>query len=214
MHHPNILNRDTSCLVVIDVQEPFLRVIFERDRIIENTRKLIAAAKVCSVPIVTTLQYPEKMGGLVQEISKMLPDDESISKTTFSCVGVPTFDARLRDLARKQIIICGVESHICVAQTVLDLLHQGYQSHVCADAVSSRTAETRCIGLGKMKQAGAIISSTEGAIFELIRDADSKEFKELLPVLKSPSMSLQNQPRHDESGCPIPAKTRSIATTQ
>ena len=184
MRHPNILNKDTSCLLVIDMQEPFLRGIFERDRVVENVCKLIAAAKVCGVPIVTTLQYPEKMGGSIPEIAGMLSADESIGKTTFSCVGVPAFDVRLRDLACKQIIICGVESHICVAQTVLDLLHHDYQPHFAADAISSRTSKNWKLGLKKMEQAGALIASTEGAIFELIGDARSAEFKGLLPVVK------------------------------
>ena len=184
MRHPHILNKDTCCLVVIDMQEPFLRSIFERDRVVENARKLIAAAKVFGVPIVTTLQYPEKMGGSIPEIAEMLPADEPIGKTTFSCVGVTAFDARLRDLARKQVIVCGVESHTCVAQTVLDLLHQDYAPHFVADAISSRTSGNWKLGLKKMQQAGAIIASTEGAIFELIRDAKSAEFKELLAVMK------------------------------
>ena len=180
----NLLDAEKTCLVIIDMQDAFLKNIFERERLEQNVKILVQAAKVCGLPIVSTVQYPEKMGYTIESISGMIPDEKPVCKTTFSCVGSGDFDKRIKHLAPRQILVCGVESHICVSQTVIELLGQGYEVHFCADAISSRTKANWKLGLGKMQQAGAAITGTETAVFELIRDASTKQFKEMLPWIK------------------------------
>ncbi len=178
------LDKSTAFLLVIDMQEAFLKGIFERERVEHNVRLLVKAAQVCEMPIVTTVQYPEKMGYTIESIAEMLPEEKPVSKTTFSCMGAPGFDERIKKIELPQVIVCGIESHICVSQTVLGLLNQGYEVHICEDAISARTEANWQLGLQKMEQAGAVISGTETAIFELIKDANTPQFKEMLPWIK------------------------------
>jgi nicotinamidase-related amidase len=140
MRHPQILQADRSILVVVDMQEPFLRHIFERERVLQNCRLLIQAANILKVPVVATLQYAQKMGGVVPEIAEVLPQGcEPIDKMCFSCYGSEPFRAALMASERTQVVVCGVESHICVMQTALDALGAGFQVQVPEDAVSSRS---------------------------------------------------------------------------
>jgi nicotinamidase-related amidase len=178
----NLLSRTSTALVVVDIQEPFLRNLFERDRVVSNSVKLIEAAKILGVPIITTLQFASKMGDVVPEIAAALPDSERIDKTTFSCCGSREFENKLH--GRLQFLLCGAETHICLNQTALDLLRLQYDVQIAADAVSSRTESDYLIGLQKLSQAGVTITSTEAAIFELLRDAAVPEFKRILELVK------------------------------
>lgn len=180
----DLLDRNHTTLVVIDMQEPFLRGIFERDRVVGNVSILVEAAKTLGLPVVATLQYQAKMGDVIPEIDQALPEGERIDKTTFSCCGKKGFVAALEKLGHPGVILCGVEAHICVNQTVLDLLRLSYQVYVVADAVSSRKESNYRIGLERMSQAGAVIISTEMAVFELLRDAAAPEFKKILELVK------------------------------
>lgn len=182
--HPNILDRNKTVLVVIDMQEPFLRGIFERDRVVSCVLSMVRAAKALDVSIVTTLQYQARMGDVIPELAEILPDSNRIDKTTFSCCGVETFIEQLNSFERRTAVICGVETHICVNQTALDLVEMGYKVHVPADAVSSRHETDWQIGLEKMRQSGVVITSKEMAIFELLRDAACPEFKQILELVK------------------------------
>lgn len=182
--HQNVLDRNDTVLVVVDMQEPFLRGIFERDRVISSVLRMVRAAKVLNVPIITTLQYKSRMGDVVPELAEVLSDSERVDKTTFSCCGVEPFAASLEKLGRKKVLMCGVETHICVNQTAHDLLDIGYNIHVPADAVSSRQENNWRIGLDKMRQSGVIITSVEMATFELLRDAACPEFKQILELVK------------------------------
>ena len=184
MRHPSLLDREDTTLVVLDLQEPFLRFIFERDRVVANSVTLIKAAAILGLPVVSTLQYPERMGDMVPEVLEALPRGERIGKTTFSACGAEAFARRLEEIGRKTILVCGVESHICVSQTAHDLLAEGYGVHVAADAVSSRTEANWKIGLDKMARAGAVITSVEAALYEMLVDSKADEFRQILELVK------------------------------
>lgn len=184
MKNQRILNSQDAVLVVVDIQEKLHSKIFENERVTENSVKLIEACKVMEVPIITTLQYREKLGECVQPIEDALPDKERLNKMTFSCMGADCFPNILNNTDRKQVILCGIETHVCVNQTAHDLLSNGYNVHVVKDAVSSRTKENWIAGIEKMRDSGCIITSTEMAIFEMVRDASSEIFKKILPVVK------------------------------
>ena len=167
------------------MQEPFLRGAFERDRVVSNSIALIRAARALGLPVVSTLQYPERMGDMIPEILEVLPeDDPRPGKTRFSSCGCGAFCDRLAEIGKDTVLICGVETHICVSQTAHDLLAGGYKVHVTADAVSSRAKSNWKIGLEKMRQSGVIITSVEMAIYEMLGDAKAPEFKEILGLVK------------------------------
>jgi nicotinamidase-related amidase len=185
--HTGLLRTDDTLLVVIDMQEPFLRDIWACGELIHNISVLVQAARILRIPIVPTLQYAKRMGGIIPDIAKHIPSEYvPFDKLYFSAVGDEAISSEIHRSGRKQILLCGVETHVCVSQTALDLLAQGYQVHVAADAVSSRSQHNRDIGLRRMERAGAVISSTEMAIFELLEVAGTPEFREILPFFKQP----------------------------
>ncbi len=184
--HPHILRRSETALLVVDMQEPFLRDIYERERVVRNTRLLMQAAVILHVPILATLQYATRMGGCVPEIAALLPEDAPalLDKLSFSCAGSDAFLSVLRETGRKQVLLCGVETHICVAQTALDLAALGYQTHVAADAVSSRALETHKLGMERMRDSGVLPCAAEAAVYELLQEAGTPEFKAVLSLVK------------------------------
>lgn len=184
MSHPNLLDCADTVLLVVDVQDPLLNAIYERERVIDNTVRLIEAAKILDVPVLVTLQYAARFGGCTQAVADVLPHDTVVDKTTFSCMGGANFPQILEETTRRQVLICGVEAHVCVSQTAHDMLARGFSVHLAKDAVSSRTPENWITGVEKMRDSGCIITSTEMAIFELIQDASRVEFKKILPIVK------------------------------
>lgn len=186
--HPYLLGPDTCVLVVVDMQEPFLNAIFERERLTKNVELLCRAAAVLGVPIIATVQYAERMGGLIAEIKMALSggaaDVEPLDKLCFSCAGSPPFMAALQATGRKQVLLCGLETHICVSQTAHDLLHANYQVHVAADAVSSRTLERHKLGMERIRDAGARPCAAEAAAYEWLREAGTPEFKQVLALVR------------------------------
>ncbi len=183
--HPHLLRAADTLLVVIDMQEPFLREILDRKRVLRNTEFLIEASTILGIPIIATVQYAERMGGLIKEVAERIPPTcAPLDKLCFSCAGDVAFTKAVSEIGRSQVLISGVETHICVCQTALDLLDQGFQVHVAADSVSSRAESTHKIGLEKMRQAGAILTSAEGAIYELLYAAGTPQFKEILRLVK------------------------------
>jgi len=184
--HPLLLDRTRALLVVVDMQEPFLRTIFERDRVIGHGRLLTQAALVLNSPVIATLQNAQRMGGLIPEIANLFEAQKPdvFDKMVFSCCGSDDFNKAIAQSGRRQVILCGVETHICVAQTALDLLHLGYQVHVAVDAVSSRTASRHQIGIEKLRMAGAILCSAEQAVFEMLYEASAPEFKAIHALVK------------------------------
>jgi nicotinamidase-related amidase len=174
-------------LVVIDIQERLLPPIFRKDDLVANVQLLIRSAIVLKVPIMVTTQYARGLGKTIPEVLSLLPEIEAIDKTQFSCFGSDAFCGVLKRIPgeRNTLLLCGMESHICVAQTALAALREGYLVHVASDAVGSRTESNWKVGLDRMRDAGAVISSTEMMIYELLRASSSAAFKELLPHLKS-----------------------------
>jgi nicotinamidase-related amidase len=180
------LEPDQCALVVVDIQEKLLPPIFQKEQLVRNSQLLIRAADVLKIPALVSTQYSKGLGKTVPEITSLLPETEAIDKDRFSCFGSDTFCTLLKRLpgSRNTLLLCGMESHICVAQTTLAALREGYLVHVASDAVSSRTEWNWRIGLERMRAAGAVISSTEMMIYELMRSSSSPAFKEMLPHLK------------------------------
>ena len=172
-------------MVVVDLQEKLLPAIANRERILRNSVLLLELANVLALPVVLTTQYSRGLGPTVPDVLAAAPGAAPLDKVSFGCFGSPEFLERLKGLAgRDQLVVAGIESHICVAQTVLGALERGYTVHVASDAVGSRSEENRAVGLGRMERAGALVSSTEMAIYELLGRSDGSAFKRMLPLLK------------------------------
>jgi nicotinamidase-related amidase len=180
------LDPEQCALIVIDIQSKLLPPIFQKDELVRNSQLLIRTAGILRIPAVVSTQYAKGLGGTVPEITSLLPHVEPIDKQPFSCFGSDVFCSLLKRLPgqRNTLLLCGMESHICVMQTALAALREGYLVHVASDAVSSRTEWNWKMGLERMRAAGAVISSTEMSVYELMRSSGSPAFKELLPYLK------------------------------
>lgn len=180
------LEAEQCALVVIDIQEKLLAPIFQKERLVRNSQLLIRAAGILKIPALVSTQYAKGLGATAPEIASLLAGVEVADKTLFSCFGSDVFCSLLKRLpgSRNTLLLCGMESHICVTQTALGALREGYLVHVASDAVSSRTEWNWKIGLERMRAAGAVLSSTEMMIYELMRSSSSAAFKELLPHLK------------------------------
>jgi nicotinamidase-related amidase len=181
-----LLDADQCALVVVDIQEKLLPPIFQKDQLVRNTKLLIRAARILKIPALVSTQYAKGLGGTVTEIASLLPETEPVDKQLFSCFGSDVFCTLLKRLPgnRNTLLLCGMETHICVMQTALAALGEGYLVHVASDAVSSRAEWSWKVGLDRMRAAGAVISSTEMMVYELVRSSGSPAFKELLPHLK------------------------------
>lgn len=178
------LSRDTSTLAVIDIQEKLLPAIFEKERIVTASARLARASAILGIPTLATEQYRKGLGPTVPEIASAISGFAPIEKMAFSACGAPAFLTALQSLNRPNIILCGIEAHVCVMQTCLDLLEHGYNVFVAADAVSSRTLENAQLGLQRMRDTGAVIVSSEMALFELLKEAGTPQFKQILPLVK------------------------------
>jgi nicotinamidase-related amidase len=175
-----VLDRGRTALVVVDVQEAFRTVVLDFDRVAAGAATLVRGARVLDLPVIVTQQYPKGLGATVPELAEHLDGIEPIDKVCFSAAAADGFDLQGRD----QALICGIESHVCVSQTAHDLLDRGVEVHVARDAVSSRTEENRELGLHKMEGAGAVVTSVETALFELLGAAGTDEFKQVQALVK------------------------------
>lgn len=180
-----LLRPDTTALLVIDLQEKLLPAIWEKERVVANVSKLLRLARILKLKTLPTTQYSKGLGCTAPEIAPLLPE-APIDKTSFGCLGDDRILQKLDgEVPRSHtLLVAGIETHICVAQTVLGALGAGYRVHVASDATSSRSASNVQVGLDRMRSAGAVISSTEMAIYELLRRSDRPEFKEMLPYLR------------------------------
>ena len=172
--------------MVVDIQERLMRVIDEKDRVVKNSVLLIKTAKTLNIPIISTTQYADKIGGLLPEISAELGSLPATDKMEFSCFNNQDVKNGIDGLNNgiDTLIVCGVETHICIYQTVLGGLINDFRVWVPADAVSSRTKENYATGLDRIREVGGIIANTELIIYELLQKAGTPEFKQLLPFLK------------------------------
>lgn len=185
MTHPNVLQPDLALLVVIDVQEAFRHVISDFSGLATRMLTAIWGFQALDLPVLVTEQYPRGLGRTAEEILLALPDDfEIFDKTTFSSYGSAAFAARLDDLGVKQVVICGLETHVCVNQTAHDLLDAGFQVHVLTDCVRSRSEHDRLAGIDKMRMSGVVPSTVEMALFELMGDSRHEKFKDIQALIK------------------------------
>jgi nicotinamidase-related amidase len=185
MLHQNTLELTRSALAIIDMQEAFRAQIADFTKVAERIALMVQAAKLLHLPIIVTEQYPKGLGHTAPEIAAVLPDSvEIIEKTAFSSCGASGFQSQLEQAAARQVLVCGIEAHICVNQTVHDLLANGFQVHLLTDCISSRNVNDRKTASRKMHGSGAIFSSVEMAVFELMRDAKHEQFKAIQALIK------------------------------
>lgn len=183
--HQNVLRPEKSAFLIIDVQEAFRQSIADFGEIIRRTVVFAQGAQLLNIPVLVTEQYPKGLGGTVAEISNILRNETEIfEKTAFSSCGANAFVEKLEKIGARQIVVAGIEAHVCVNQTVHDLLAQGFQTHLLTDCISSRAAENKQIAFAKMQASGAVLSSVEMALFELMRDARHEQFKAIQKLIK------------------------------
>ncbi|MBI3591308.1 MAG: isochorismatase family protein [Candidatus Melainabacteria bacterium] len=183
--HPNLFTRDNSLILLIDYQEKFVPVLHNNEQTIKNIKLLLSGANIYKVPILVSEQVPEKLGVTINDFKEYLKGAKFFSKKTMSCCGQAGFIDELKNKNIKQIAVCGIEAHVCVLQTTLDLLQNGFQVHLITDAISTRVPHNKEIAVEKIKSAGAIVSSVETILFEMAYEAGTEEFKRLQQLFKN-----------------------------
>jgi len=171
-------------LIIVDAQEKLMQVMGNPERVSDRILKLLHLARICHFPIILTEQNPRWLGPTIPPIRAVLPEYSPVEKLDFDCCGVDRFNASLQEADLRNIILTGVETHICIFQTCVSLLQRGYTVQVPHHAVDSRTADNWGIGLSLMKEAGAVITSAETIIFQILKRAGTPEFKEMLKFIK------------------------------
>ena len=182
--HPSLANADDSILVVIDPQEKLVKMIHNREEVVATITKLLRFAGIFDIPIVLTEHYPQGLGYSVDEVKEALSDYQPILKRIFSCFGVPEFAEALAATGRRRLLVVGIETHICVCQTVHDALQEGYRVQVVADGTGTRNRDDHEIALARMRQEGAVVTTSEALIYEVTYRADGEEFKKVLDLVK------------------------------
>ena len=179
-----LLKPETTALLVIDIQERILPVINNYQRVVDNTLKLIKGFKTLDLPIFYTEQYPKGLGPTVQSIVNELRDIKPFDKMSFSCSGAGNLFDELKSKNILQVVVCGIEAHVCVQQTVLDLIENGFQVSLAADAVSSRKDIDYSVAINRMRHHGVEVSTTESILFELLKICGTPQFKEISKIVK------------------------------
>jgi len=179
-----MLDISSSCLVVVDVQGKLAQLMVDKETLFKNMRILIQAAKILEIPILWCQQVPTALGPTVPEIAELLGDEEPIDKASFSCADHEPFNAKLKALGHRQAVLCGIETHVCIYQTAMDLLGRNHEVAVVADAVSSRTADNKQIALARLAAEGVAVVSMEMVLFELLRTAEHPQFKAIARLVK------------------------------
>jgi len=183
MSETGILKKNKTAFIIIDVQERLMPVIYNNNEVFENVNRLIEGSKILNVPLLITEQYPKGLGKTCTEVN--IPEgQEVIEKVCFSCLLSDPVNEKLKSSGIEQVVLAGVESHICVLKTALDALNSGLQVHVVADAVSSRKEYSKQIALERMRQAGAFIATTEMILFQLMDAAGTEEFKQISKLIR------------------------------
>jgi len=179
-----VLQRDRSCLLILDVQERLAPVMSDPRRVLQNCGLLMRAAQRLGVPTLVTEQYPKGLGPTMVDLRPYLPEEGALPKLHFSAAADPAILARLKGLGRDQVVVAGIETHICVLQTALDLPALGFQPMVVADACGSRRIESEQMAWSRMRQCGVQLLSLEMALFEWLGEAGTPEFKELSALVR------------------------------
>ena len=181
-HPPSLLRRDNCLLVIIDMQQKLVPLMHERERLVASVSRLARFAGIVGLPVVVSEQT--NLGPTIGEVASVLPPGAApVEKISFDCFGCPPFQEKLWELERPNLVLAGIESHICVAQTALSAL-VGHGVHIIADAVSSRRESNRQVALARLQQAGAVLSSVEMCMYEILRQAGTDEFRQVLPLVK------------------------------
>ena len=179
-----MLLTDNTVLLIVDIQSKLAHLMHEKEILYENVSKTIRGAQILDIPILLTEQYPEGLGPTIPEVAGLFADPEPISKISFSCCGEDRFMQALNALHPENILVAGIETHVCVYQTAAELVEKGYNVEVVSDAVSSRTAENAELGCEKIVGAGAELTSVEMVLFELLGDSKHPAFKDILKLVK------------------------------
>lgn len=179
-----MLTPDKAILVVVDVQGKLAHLMHEKEALFDSLRKVIQGVQVLGIPILCAEQNPDRLGPTIPEVAELLCGIQPISKLSFSCCRNDRFVQALEAAGRSQVLIAGIETHVCVYQTALDLLERGYEVEVVTDAVSSRTPQNKEAGLQKMRDAGVGLTTTEMVLFELLQEAQGQQFREILKLVK------------------------------
>ncbi len=179
-----MLTVDNTTLVVVDIQEKLVPVMSESDKLVARAVRMVKAASLLALPVVVTEQIPEKIGQTLPELSEELENYSPIGKSSFGCLGEPAFLEALKATKRPNVLLIGIESHVCVYQTARQLLDMGYQVHIVIDAISSRSPENKQIAVQAMTAAGAVPTCTETVLFELLQDAKHEKFRDILKLVK------------------------------
>ena len=193
-----LLSRENSALVIVDTQEVFLKPIKVRNLIVENIQLLVQVARQLEIPILATTQNAEKLGRLVHEVAESIGDAPVVDKLCFSCLGSEPFAQQLQATGRSQVVLVGVEAHICVMQTALDMLKAGYAVHAPYDAIASRLKRDWKYALLRLSSSGAVVSTVESVIYEWLYEAGTDSFRAVLPLLKIREQARQEAEESDE----------------
>jgi len=188
MRHPNLASRADSFLIVIDMQEAFWNLVWEKERVLRAVQLLIKCAAPLALPIIATEQNPSKVGGTMRLVGELLGGVAPIEKMTFSCCSEPAFKAAVENTGRKTAILCGIETQVCIMETALDLIASGYRVHVPADAVTSRGEINWRMALENMRAAGVIITTVDAVLFQLLQCAGTDEFRAVMGLVKSAAL--------------------------
>lgn len=173
-----------TSLVIVDVQGKLAQLMFEKEELFFNLQRIIQGALLLEIPILWNEQYPEGLGPTIPQVADLLEGQKPYTKKIFSCCGSKDFMAQLAASKRKQVLLVGIETHVCVYQTAQDLINAGYEVQVVADAVSSRTEQNKEIGLERMREVGAGLTSVETCLFELMHTAEHPQFKAISKLVK------------------------------
>jgi len=179
-----MLQKEKAVLVVVDVQGKLATLMHKKERLFENVIRMIKGARALEIPIIWTEQLPDKLGPTAPEIVEALGDAKPVVKKTFSCCGHDQFLYRLDSLNRKQVLLVGIETHVCVYQTAIDMLESGLEVHLVKDAVSSRIKGNYRLGVERIKDAGAKLTCVEMALFEMLKVAEGEQFKQIIQIVK------------------------------
>lgn len=185
MAHDLTAARDRSAVAALDLQGRLMEDILDRESVVANTAKLCRIAGLLKIPVLVTEQNPKALGHTLPQLRQALPAHRTVEKMSFSALGEESFRNALRETGRSHLVVCGIMTHVCVCQTVLDALAAGLTVHVVGDAVTCWKETDHHAGLEKMRRAGAVIASTELVIYEWLERAGTEEFRAALPYLKN-----------------------------
>ena len=179
-----MFDKDKTIMILIDVQGQLAQLMYKKEKLFKSLAIMVQGMKILDVPIIWMEQIPKNLGPTIEDVAKYMTPEKPIDKFTFSCCGDSRFTDKLKKSGRTQVLLTGIETHICVFQTGFELINQGYEVQVVSDCVASRTKENKKIGIKRILQAGGQITSLEMAFFELMKEAKGDQFKKLVKLIK------------------------------